>query len=89
MDGRFAHLKIPFLRDKVIPHCLSRGFASGEELRNNGTACRPAEIEKLMQEDNYEDFFLALEAGPHDSVPHIIRGDFSVLTAPSGEHQFH
>lgn len=34
--------------------------------------------------NDYEAFNLELEDGPHVAIPRSIRGDFSLLTAPSG-----
>lgn len=46
---------------------------------------KPEVLEALMAMDSYEDFNLGLEHGPHLAIPQSIRGDFSLLTAPSGK----
>ena len=83
-DGPFAHFEIPYLDAVYRPHCLSRGFENGSELINHGTWFNPAAIETLLGLEDYEAFNLGLEDGPHIAIPRSIRGDFSLLTAPSG-----
>jgi tyrosinase len=86
VDGPFKDFTIPYLDDKYYPHCLSRGFLEGEELKNQSKMLRPDMIEDLLSLHEYESFNLGLEHGPHLAIPHSIRGDFSLLTAPSGKH---
>jgi hypothetical protein len=85
MDGPFKDFVIPYLDDRVYPHCLSRGFAQGEELRNQSEMVSPDVIENLLSLNSYDAFNLGLEHGPHLAIPRAIRGDFSLLTAPSGK----
>jgi tyrosinase len=84
-DGPFKDFVIPYLDAKDYPHCLSRGFAQGEELKNQSKMVSPNVIEDLLSLDSYNAFNLGLEHGPHLAIPRSIRGDFSLLTAPSGE----
>jgi tyrosinase len=84
-DGPFANLEILYVDDEYHPHCLSRGFLKGEELQRLGEWFKPSVIDELMEEDDYEEFLLKLEDGAHIAIPRSIRGDFSMLTAPSGE----
>lgn len=86
-DGTFANIEIPYIDDEYHPHCLSRGFLHGESLRELGQWFRPSAIDGLMERDDYEEFLLGLEDGPHIAIPRSIRGDFSMLTAPSGEYR--
>jgi hypothetical protein len=85
MDGPFKDFVIPYLDDEVYPHCLSRGFAQGEELKNQSKMVSPDVIENLLSLNSYDAFNLGLEHGPHLAIPRAIRGDFSLLTAPSGK----
>ena len=85
VDGPFANTSIGFLDDEAHPHCLSRGFESGEDLLNHGRWFNPAALEKLFQHSDYTAFNLGLENGPHNAIPRSIRGDFLLLTAPYGE----
>jgi tyrosinase len=77
---------IPYLDNKYYPHCLSRGFLKGEELKNQSKMLSPEMIEELLSFEDYSSFNLGLEHGPHLAIPHSIRGDFSLLTAPSGSY---
>lgn len=87
-DGPFANFEIPYLDAVFRPHCLSRGFEDGSELANHGIWFNPAAIETLLRVDDYEAFNLGLEDGPHIAIPRSIRGDFSLLTAPSGMYGY-
>lgn len=82
-NGPFANSTIPYLDDEYHPHCLSRGFESGPELRGNGSWFSPSALERLLHMEDYESFNLGLEHGPHIAIPRSVRGDFSLLTAPS------
>lgn len=56
----------------------------GEELRRQGEELSRERIEMLLQIKEYEGFNLGVEHGPHVAVPRFVRGDFGLLTAPSG-----
>ncbi|KAL9119187.1 MAG: hypothetical protein Q9187_004258 [Circinaria calcarea] len=81
-DGPFARLEAPFIGPMEVPHCLSRSFLSGENLTEYAQRIRPTALEKVLGASTYEEFNLALETGPHLSIPFSIHGDFSVPTAP-------
>lgn len=83
-DGPFARLQVLFIGRMEAPHCLSRSFLSGENLTVYAERIRPAALEKLLKASSYEEFNLALETGPHLSLPFSIHGDFSVPTTPQG-----
>jgi tyrosinase len=85
-DGPLAHFQILYIDDEYHSHCLSRGFLDGEKLRELGEWFRPTAIDRLMEQDNYDHFLLKLEDGPHITIPRNILGDYSMLTAPSGEY---
>jgi tyrosinase len=84
IDGPFQHYEIPYLDEIYRPHCLSRGFLEGDELKAQAEQLHPDKIESLLDVEDYESFNLGLENGPHLAIPRSIRGDFSLLTAPSG-----
>ncbi|KAF2749222.1 monooxygenase [Sporormia fimetaria CBS 119925] len=81
--GPFSFTPIPYLDDEFHPHCLSRGWLDGDELREQAWELRPEAVDALMAEERYEGFNLGLEHGPHLAVPRTIGGDFLLLTAPS------
>lgn len=64
------------------PHCLSRWFDEDDWF---GRYLSPTVLEEVMSSESYEEFFLALERGPHDIIPGGIRGDFTSFTAPNGK----
>ena len=78
-------LEVPYLDETLSPHCLSRGFESGQSLVNLSQEIRPQALEELFKVSEYEKFNLGLEDGAHIAIPRSIRGDFSLLTAPSGK----
>ncbi|KAF7943755.1 uncharacterized protein EAE97_005825 [Botrytis byssoidea] len=80
VDGPFALLSVPYIGSKHSRHCLSRSFNitdSSESLK-----IKPYMLDQLMDTDDYEKFNLGLENTAHNSIPHMIRGDFSMFTAP-------
>ncbi|KAF4615860.1 hypothetical protein G7Y89_g15255 [Cudoniella acicularis] len=83
-DGPFANLTVAYFSNKNESHCLSRGFVQGELLDERfGAKVRPEALEAILQQPDYESFNSRLENGPHDSLPHSVRGDFSRETAPN------
>jgi tyrosinase len=84
-DGPFAHLEVLYVERYPYPHCLSRDFARGEALQNFSRAIRPAALNELLKIKDYETFNLAVEDGPHLSIPRFVHGDFSTITAPAGK----
>jgi tyrosinase len=84
-DGPFRSFEVPYLDEKYYPHCLSRGFLSGDKLHDQAEDLSPRKMEEVLSLDDYNAFNLGLENGPHLAIPRSIRGDFSLLTAPSGE----
>ena len=66
------------------PHCLSRGFARGENLIEFSAALEPRALTELLRTPDYATFNLEVEDGPHLSIPRSIHGDFSTVTAPAG-----
>ena len=83
-EGPFARLEILHIGDISVPHCLSRGFLTGDELEKWTRRWKPAALDDVLSSQSYADFSLSLENGPHLSLPHIVHGDFSVGSAPAG-----
>lgn len=84
VDGPFGGLEVPYLGTAVEAHCLSRGFANTEDTIRLVQHIRPAAIEKLLYELEYEPFNIKLEITAHNSIPHFVGGDFLLFTAPFG-----
>ncbi|KAH6695254.1 hypothetical protein F5X68DRAFT_186745 [Plectosphaerella plurivora] len=78
-DLPFKNMKPQWLGEKYEPHCLTRWFSEDWY----GRYMNPGSLEKVMAANNYADFFLALEMGPHDIIPMGVRGDFTSFTAPN------
>ena len=72
-NGPFANLEVLYLDSKLDPHCLSRGFETGETLSEEGQKLRPQALDDLLKTVEYNDFNLGLENGPHSAVPHNMR----------------
>lgn len=79
-DSPLKNLRPQWYGSRYDPHCLTRWF--DEEWF--GKYMNPAALEKLMASESYEQFFLALEMGPHDLIPMGVRGDMVAFTAPNG-----
>ncbi|KAL9621526.1 MAG: hypothetical protein Q9160_004056 [Pyrenula sp. 1 TL-2023] len=83
LDGPFANMTVHYFNRTMEEHCLSRGF-SKEELRHKFQDwLRPAAIETLLLEPNYEDFNTKVEDTPHMAIPGIVQGDLAGFTAPN------
>lgn len=82
--GRFSDIVPSFSSGIESPHCLSRGFIDGE-VRGKlpGHELQPISIGWILDRPDYEQFFMALESGPHNQIPNSIRGDFHTFTAPN------
>lgn len=94
MDGPFANTTRHWQSKKigddyytiVNPHCFSRGFITQEpRLHSLLRGISPHNIQDLLDEGNYREFFQRLELSIHNSIPLIINGDFASLTAPNGK----
>lgn len=84
-DGPFANLTdLLFFDDDEQPHCLSRGFASEQELSELGELVAPAAINELVLCDKgYDHFEAELEHRAHKFLSQSIRGDLSRFTGPN------
>ncbi|KAF7919615.1 hypothetical protein EAE99_008467 [Botrytis elliptica] len=80
VNGPFALLSVPFISSKHSRHCLSRSFNTTDS--SESLKLQPYMLDQLMDTDDYEEFNLGLEDAAHASIPHMIRGDFSMFTAP-------
>ncbi len=85
--GPFARLQVLYVEKFPYPHCLSRGFAKGENLTRFSAALKPTALDELLGTPDYATFNLGVEDGPHLSIPRSIHGDFSTVTAPAGSSQ--
>lgn len=88
-DGPFARLKVLYVERFPYPHCLSRGFAKGDNLTRFSAALKPEALNELLLTPDHATFNLGVEDGPHLSIPRSIHGDFSTVTAPAGSSRFH
>ena len=87
-DGPFARLKVLYVEKFPYPHCLSRGFATRDNLTRFSAALEPTALDELLRTPDYATFNLGVEDGPHLSIPRSIHGDFSTVTAPAGSSKF-
>ena len=83
-DGPFARLEVRYIEDVRYSHCLSRNFASGENLTRFGLAVSPTSVKEVLDVLDYSSFNLGVEHGPHLAIPKSVFGDFSISTAPAG-----
>jgi tyrosinase len=77
-EGPFANLQLPFYEGDDHVHCISRGFKFDQEIlhgRIPGYGVQPEAGEAILNLPSLEEFFLALENGPHNAIPTGIRGD--------------
>lgn len=79
-DSPLGELHPQWYGDRFEPHCLSRFFDDDDWF---GRYLSPTQMQEVMDSTSYEEFFLALEDGPHDIIPGGIRGDFTTFTAPN------
>ncbi|KAH8724982.1 hypothetical protein GQ44DRAFT_772714 [Phaeosphaeriaceae sp. PMI808] len=70
-DGPFRHFSVPYLDKSYWPHCLTRGFLTGDELKNKSQLLAPDVLEGLLDMEDYSSFNLGLENGPHNVIPQI------------------
>lgn len=82
-DGPFAMLEAEYYDGEYYPHCLSRNFLQGDLLAKYSGRLQPTVVDELFEEPTYSSFFLAVEEGPHSSIPISVRGDFLKFTAPN------
>ncbi|KAL9106901.1 MAG: hypothetical protein Q9227_008149 [Pyrenula ochraceoflavens] len=65
IDGPFAGLQVLYYGDEVNPHCLSRGFRQGQDMKIfYSDPLQPDALRKLMSIEDYETFNLELEHDP-------------------------
>lgn len=88
VDGPFASTDrywIDFDNGTLVnrPHCLSRGFASGEARSYLQRVLKPTFVESLLDAPTYDSFFATFENTTHNAIPSFIGGDFAMPTAPN------
>lgn len=84
-NGPFADYEVRYTGWATRPHCLSRGFGQFPASHNfSGDAISPVVLQDVLKHDDFHEFLMALERGPHDAIPHGVGGDFMMLTAPNG-----
>lgn len=84
-DGPFAGLQVQYYNEDWYPHCLSRGFLTGELLDRFGAQrLNASTMAAVLDEPDYYRFLLKLEVGPHSAIPITVQGDFYRFTAPNG-----
>lgn len=83
--GPFANMQLSYAGPDPDKHCLSRGFQDDNFHNYSGRNVQPDAIEALLEVDNYEELYEGVEAGPHDTIPNMVRGDFFLLSAPNGK----
>lgn len=86
-DGPFSDYVVSFYNFTYNPHCLSRGIGrdNGQPHKFSGADVTPAAISTVMQEKTFFNFSIALENGPHATIPHLVNGDFFSFEAPNGK----
>lgn len=85
LDGPFAGAQAAYYEGNYHPHCLSRGFLADEVIRRVGRlTVQPAILNRVFEEQDYYDFLLKVEQASHLTIPYIVQGDFSKVTAPNG-----
>jgi tyrosinase len=69
------------------PHCLSRGFETGQQKTRFEERITPEAINEVLAQSTYMDFMDQVENKAHNSIPQFVRGDFFALSAPNGMFQ--
>ncbi|CAF9916149.1 MAG: hypothetical protein ALECFALPRED_010534 [Alectoria fallacina] len=68
-NGPFTELEVPYFDMIYHPHCLSRGFQSGQGLKNLSSKLSPEALDNILESRDYDTFNLGLEHGAHLAVP--------------------
>ena len=93
VDGPFANTMRHWLYQQMgenewtllaSPHCLSRGFVTTKHVDDLHSRISPEQIEEILRQQNYSEFFIRLENNTHNAIPQFIMGDFYSFTAPNG-----
>ncbi|PWY87089.1 Di-copper centre-containing protein, partial [Aspergillus sclerotioniger CBS 115572] len=84
-DGPFAGFTAAYFEGTYHPHCLSRGFLNEETIKRVGNlTVKPSILQEIItQNSTYFDFLLSVEQMSHLTIPYIVQGDFSKVTAPN------
>ncbi|KAE9372643.1 Di-copper centre-containing protein [Stipitochalara longipes BDJ] len=81
-EGPFTNITVHWWTQQGDPHCLSRGFRDIQPISHMGYVFKPESIERLLQQPDYKQFFLAMEHSVHDGLQVAIGGDIMFNTAP-------
>ncbi|GAB1210724.1 hypothetical protein APSETT445_009521 [Aspergillus pseudonomiae] len=83
--GPFANWMPTYYEGNYHPHCLSRGFQDETTVTRVGNlTVRPDILQGVIRDKSeYFDFLLAVETMSHLTIPYIVQGDFSKVTAPN------
>lgn len=84
-EGPFANWTPAYYEGNYHPHCLSRGFLDEATVSRVGNiTVRPDILQDVIRkESRYFDFLLAVETMSHLTIPYVVQGDFSKVTAPN------
>ncbi|KAE8406589.1 hypothetical protein BDV37DRAFT_242850 [Aspergillus pseudonomiae] len=84
-QGPFANWMPTYYEGNYHPHCLSRGFQDETIVTRVGNlTVRPDILQGVIRDKSeYFDFLLAVETMSHLTIPYIVQGDFSKVTAPN------
>ena len=82
-SGPFADLIVLFEDGYTLPHCLTRAFTEEGFHGYSSSDVQPTAIEAILDLNDFESFYEAVENGPHDTIPNMVRGGFWILTAPN------
>ena len=92
VDGPFANTTRTWQSDsnghgfnlRHSPHCLSRGFLTGEKAEQLQSRVSPAALQRLLGQSSYGKLLDEVEIQTHNVIPQFVRGDFYRMTAPNG-----
>ncbi|ORY67562.1 uncharacterized protein BCR38DRAFT_427482 [Pseudomassariella vexata] len=88
--GAFTNLTVAYYAGDARPHCINRGFTDGfdedPEMNKDMMAAwyTPAAIKNLTESNHdFENFWDALENGPHGAIHNVLGGDMVPATSPN------
>ena len=83
-DGPFANLQSRYNRSEEGLHCLARNFANDTGIGHfDGKLLSRDNVNEMLTIDDYFAFLIAVEDGPHDTIPVGMGGDFESMVAPT------
>ncbi|KAF2634176.1 Di-copper centre-containing protein [Massarina eburnea CBS 473.64] len=82
-DGPFSTIEAQYYGEEAKAHCLSRGFATHDELLRIGAPISPDALETLRDNSqSFEQYALEIEHRAHTFVREGVQGDFQAYTGP-------